>query len=341
MDRLLNLKLLPYLFEIITSTNDKEFIEISLKSIVTLTQWVRINEFAEPQVLAKLRELKSEFSLAQHVLSAFESNPKPGPPRRWPQLNLTALEPHLIMNLPKNNTKATAFYAKPGNSYGMGSRRVLQPSSNEFYNNEEVAPHENSSAINYHQSKEYQGGDYVRRGYRINTNKYTQMANTVNTEKDSFSEYGKSNTPLRKPKFTTDYSVEKVETSSGKALNLPSLSTIHTFDPRIYIEHVDQLCEKYMDTDLTDKLTSEGKIARKILGIGVIEAAGIKKATGCSNVKKLVEWYISSKDFTKTYSIILYGAITMKKADRVISLLHLISTMKMNYAIRNPHVVCS
>eukprot|EP00826_Nyctotherus_ovalis_P011492 TRINITY_DN1298_c0_g3_i1.p1 TRINITY_DN1298_c0_g3~~TRINITY_DN1298_c0_g3_i1.p1 ORF type:complete len:349 (+),score=53.18 TRINITY_DN1298_c0_g3_i1:1385-2431(+) len=346
MDRLLNLKLLPYLLEILMTNKDREFIEITLKTILTLTQWTRIADFNEPLVISKLKALKNEDelvgNLAQRVLAAFDSNPKPSPTRRWPELNLAALEPLLVVNFPEPFAKPgeAVFSAKPERLYAASSKRVLQPSSNES-NNVEIAGkgQYESPAINYYRTKECHPNEYIRRGYKANIslhplNAQGQMSSTAN-------EYNgiRNATPLKKPKFTTDYSANRLETTSGRALNLPLLSEVHTFDPKEYAEPVEQIYEKYMDTDLTEKLLSEGKIARKMLGLGVIEAAGVKRATGCGSVRKLVEWYASAKDYTKAYSLILYGVITMKKADKVMSILHLIVTMKMGYAVRNPHVV--
>lgn len=337
MDRLLNLRLLPYLFEILMTTKDKEFTEIALKTILTLAQWARIADFGEPLVISRLKALKNEGeaieTLAQRVLAAFDSNLKPSPTKRWPELNLAALEPLLVVSSPE-------AFVKSGGVYAASSKRVLQPSFNESNNMEmaEKGQHE-SPAINYYQTKERQPNEYIRRGYKANVslhplNARGQMSSTAN-------EYNgvKNITPLKKPKCTTDYSANRLETTSGKVLNLPLLSEVHTFDPREHAESAEQVYEKYMDTDLTEKLLSEGKIARKMLGLGVIEAAGVKRATGCGNVRRLVEWYVSAKDYTKAYSLILYGVITMKKADKVMSLLHLIATMKMGYSVRNPHVV--
>ncbi len=55
------------------------------------------------------------------------------------------------------------------------------------------------------------------------------------------------------------------------------------------------LFDKYMDTELTDKSNPESKAARNLLGLGMIEATGVKKSTGCNTLRDLVEWYSSAQ----------------------------------------------
>jgi len=135
--------------------------------------------------------------------------------------------------------------------------------------------------------------------------------------------------PLRRAKFKTDYNVENEK--------LPSLKDVHKIDIEEYLGQEDKLYEEFMEISLVDK--DEGKIVRNLLGLGLIEANGLKKSTGCNTFKELVEWYSNANDYSKVFSIILYGVISIKKAEKLLSLIHIIASKKLKYAINNPNII--
>jgi len=120
------------------------------------------------------------------------------------------------------------------------------------------------------------------------------------------------------------------------AAAVPTVKIVKKFNPNIYIASVDKILKKYMDTNITDKKTVEGKAARNLLGLGMIEVNGIKKVTGCSSIRKLVEWYVSANDHLRTYSLLLYGISSTKYTEKFISIIHLLATKRMNYKVNNP-----
>jgi hypothetical protein len=76
---------------------------------------------------------------------------------------------------------------------------------------------------------------------------------------------------------------------------LPLLVTSQHINVSQYKGQEDLLFDKYMDTDLTDKANADSKTVRNLLGLGVIEATGLKKATSCNTLHSLVSWYVSAQ----------------------------------------------
>jgi len=235
-------------------------------------------------------------------------------------------------------------------------RHKYSPSSTENFN----IQHNSTPKIDYTLPKVE-----VRRGLKsavkrqMNTTTITepqnasfiQNANIMNT---SFTSNANANqnkmsiiqTPTKKVRFnTTDYNNQAenttyIEKTDKMMIKLPQIGII---PQKIKIEQYrgqeDPIFDKFMDTNLLDKTLTESKLARNLLGIGVIEATGLKKATGCATIKGMVGWYSSSLDFVKAHSMILYGVISAQRAEKIMAILHLLATKKMGYQIRNPNII--
>jgi hypothetical protein len=126
--------------------------------------------------------------------------------------------------------------------------------------------------------------------------------------------------------------LQKIECESPK---LPGfiVTTVNPINTGEYAGNEDRLYENYMDVDIGNKRTIEGKQARNLLGLGIIEVTGLRKVTGCNTLRKLVEWYVSASNPLRTYSLVLYALASTKRTEKFLSTVHLIGTRKMGYKV--------
>jgi hypothetical protein len=154
------------------------------------------------------------------------------------------------------------------------------------------------------------------------------------------------NTPERKQMSLLNYKIKdnlyaeqkSLSKESRLELRLSLLNKGRKISVGQYAGCEDILFNNFMDVNLCDSKVTESKVARNLLGVGQIEMGGLKRATNLNTVRELVEWYSTTNDFIKVYSLILYGVVSSKKADKLLCILHLLATKKLKYKVHNPYI---
>jgi len=134
--------------------------------------------------------------------------------------------------------------------------------------------------------------------------------------------------------------LKKIECHSPKLPEfiIPAITSLNPINTGEYAGNEDRLYENYMDVDISNKKVTEGKQARNLLGLGMIEVTGLRKVTGCNTLRKLVEWYVTANSPLRTYSLVLYALASTKRTEKFLSIVHLIGTRKMGYKVNNNYM---
>eukprot|EP00826_Nyctotherus_ovalis_P062695 TRINITY_DN9119_c0_g1_i8.p1 TRINITY_DN9119_c0_g1~~TRINITY_DN9119_c0_g1_i8.p1 ORF type:complete len:313 (+),score=58.56 TRINITY_DN9119_c0_g1_i8:544-1482(+) len=299
---------------VVRTVHDESVVNAALKLFIAISQQYVI-DFPK-DIIQKIKNLEGK--VAQELVKAIASGPDIEATKKWPLIDMKEAELLLKAN---SDTAASNSRSKPA----LPERSTAKPVS---VLRRDAAPVDLSSVevkdvpIQFNPCQA-ESREFIRRGLKAT------LRRPISTLGDSVNN-SSMETPLRRAKFRTDYNAQNPK--------LPLLKETHKIDTDQYSGQEEKLFAHFMEQSLTDKDTSESKMVRNMLGLGMIEATGVKKATGCGTLKELVEWYVASSEWSKVFSTVLYGVISVKKAEKLVALMHLIATKKLHYEINNPNI---
>lgn len=365
MNRFLKFSVIQYLLEELSSCGDVLASAI-LETLIGVFQRYKVSKPVFNLAVGQVKSMEhveneNVRKLVNYFLETARIGPRADIVKKWARPNTEAVEKLFKLNLPeilfRNKCTEEASNAFTGantskkvenaanNSYSSGiSRNIVLHKASMASNTVEK---NNTSNINNSASKKERSPQMKEAkapsnaadsssGKKSAKSFFTPERKQINlfNHKSNIKETG--NYRLINP-YLQQKSSSKEKNNSRFELRLPLLSESRKISAQQYAGSEDLLYDSFMDTNLADSGRTESKLARNLLGVGQIEMGGLRRATGLNTVRELVEWY-SADEFVKVYSLVLYGVVSSKKAEKIICILHLIATRKMKYNIRNPYI---
>jgi len=332
MQRLERVNLMENLVSLLGVYNDKNWIQAMLKLLIIVFRRHKVSEEAKRNLVEAVEtSMKKTWDdnvrkLAIRFFGVAKTGPKSNLQREWMIPDVRIVEVLFKLNLPellsKNETADKFSSINIPDTKAIEKNKVEVPyiDNSRVINGIRYIPE--VSLINKAQSKTQVNG-VVEIG---NRSKSLVKGVQVKSEKEVKEEH----------KFVC-YTA-KTKSAIRHELKLPFINDEKKIDVRQYAGHEDLLYAKYMDIDIADKVSNDSKMVRNLLGIGGMEAGALKKATEKNTLRELIDWYSSTKDYIKLYSILLYGIMSSKRADKIMCILHLIATQKLQHKIYNPYI---
>lgn len=343
MERLKKVNFIESLTDSLAASGNKSWIKAALELLITIFKYHRVSEGVKERTIVAVKALMermwddSERKFAIRFLETVKSGPRSAPPREWATLDAQLADTLFALNLPEILSKNEAAEKLPSDMSLIDNLKgIVEPDSKHCADADkrvsglvcvpEVSLLQKRSAEVQIGGLETRQANLIRARFRSNTRAVQEVS--VKNEK-----------PIS-VKDNQKYVCYTVKTKSGlkQGLKLPFISDARKIDVSQYAGHEDLLCAKYMDTDYTDNTSGDSKAVRNILGIGSIEASGLKKSTEKHTLRQLVDWYVAAKDFGQLFSVLLYGIISSKRAERIMCILHLLATQKFNHRVSNPYI---
>eukprot|EP00826_Nyctotherus_ovalis_P009206 TRINITY_DN12424_c0_g2_i1.p1 TRINITY_DN12424_c0_g2~~TRINITY_DN12424_c0_g2_i1.p1 ORF type:complete len:361 (-),score=38.27 TRINITY_DN12424_c0_g2_i1:91-1173(-) len=345
VERLRRINFIENLTDSLLVSDNKGWIKAMVELLITIFKYHRISESTKERTIAAVKALMERTwddnarKLAIRFLEITKSGPKSVPPREWATPDTQLADTLFKLNLPEVLSKNEAAEKFPDTAPIDNLKILIEPDSKQCSNTSKAVngiAHIPEVSLLQKGSKlsagvqigglEMRQANLIRARFKSNTR--TAQEVSVNSEKPILAKDGHK------------FICYTAETKSGlkQELRLPFISDARKIDASQYAGHEDLLYAKYMDTDYTDKTSPDSKAVRNVLGIGSIEASGLKKSTEKHTLRQLVDWYVAAKDFAKFFSVLLYGIISSKRAEKIMCILHLIATQKLNRRVYNPYI---